>query len=219
MDHSLHRFNLEELIPQVESAIATEGYYLIRNFISPEQCKTVAEISENLITRWYNESNLLSHAAYISDDNKGRRSWAFALQHTKNPSLLLPAVDWNSSLTEKEQFWAQLTLLIQKILGIEQGRTLWNMQKYWSRSLPVHAHRDGEVFEVDLSLPNRHHVVRALHPKKVGLLTLFNQASGGGTRIFRNPGTDIDSFVVPKLSINLSEFLGLRPARRLAHFR
>jgi len=87
-------------------------------------------------------------------------------------------------------------MAVLELLDINQGRTLFNIQKYWEHSLPVHPHRDGEVYEADPSLPNRHHVIRALHPRKVALLTLFNNAKGGGTRLFFEPGQDSNSIVI-----------------------
>lgn len=82
------------------------------------------------------------------------------------------------------------------MLDLTEGRALFNMQKYWQKSLPVHAHRDGEVYEADLNMPNNKHVVRALHPKKVALLTLFNNAKGGGTRLFFDEKDETNSTVV-----------------------
>jgi len=59
---------------------------------------------------------------------------------------------------------------------------LFNIQQYWAKNTPVHAHRDGEVFEARLT-HGPPEVIRALYPKKVALLTLKNNAIGGGTHL------------------------------------
>jgi len=62
------------------SNLNEKGYILIQNFLSAEQCELIRKEAEGNISEWFTKENLLSHAAYISDDNKGRRSWAFALK-------------------------------------------------------------------------------------------------------------------------------------------
>jgi len=173
--------NFTKLNPQeVNENLAQDGYFLIKNFLNQDQCDIIMKETEGKITEWFNKENLMSHAAYISDDNKGRRSWAFALSPPHNDSNF-PSVEWKNDI---DSLFCEVTNAVMTMLDITEGRTLFNMQKYWEHSLPVHAHRDGEVYEADPSLPNRNHVIRALHPKKVALLTLFNNAKGGGTRIF-----------------------------------
>lgn len=49
------------------------GYFLIKNFVTSEQCDIIMNEVEGKISDWFVKENLLSHAAYISDDNKGRR--------------------------------------------------------------------------------------------------------------------------------------------------
>jgi len=169
-----------------------KGYFLIKNFLTTKQCEDLTKEVENKIPVWFTKENLMKHAAYISDDNKGRRSWAFALEPATNKSDF-PCVSWK--VEEDKTLFYNVTKSVMEILDITEGRTLFNMQKYWEHSLPVHAHRDGEVYEVDPNLPNRFHVIRALHPKQVALLTLFNNAEGGGTRIFFD-NTDENSVVV-----------------------
>jgi hypothetical protein len=175
----------------VNQNLASEGYFLVKNFLTSEQCDIIMKETEGKISEWFVKENLLSHAAYISDDNKGRRSWAFALSPPHNDSTF-PSVDWKN---DQGSLFSEVTNTVMAMLDITEGRTLFNMQKYWEHSLPVHAHRDGEVYEADPSLPNRGHVIRALHPKKVALLTLFNNAKGGGTRIFFD-NTEENSVVV-----------------------
>lgn len=200
--HNLRPSSLEN--HSVKEALALNAYLLIKSFISIAECDCLAETVIRYAREHYKAENIESHAAYISDDNRGRNSFAFALQHPRHQSPL-PCLDlWHYSPMEKssgnnstdEKYAVGLDVLRQTtsrvfdLIGLEKGRSLFNVQRYWSKSLPVLTHRDGEVFEADNSVANnRHNVIRALHPRKVALLTLQNNAVHGGTRLTFKDGS------------------------------
>jgi len=119
--------------------------------------------------RHYTKENVKSHAAYLSDDNRGRSSFAFALQHPLRPAeASLPSIalfnqaqtisqnslpndkmEEGESKTKEEEFpiLQKVTRAVLEAIRLEGGRTLFNLQKYWSHSLPVLMHRDGEVYD------------------------------------------------------------------------
>lgn len=172
---------------RLEYELKANKYLLIKGLLTPEQCLTLCGETTELTKEWYTQENIWNHSAYISDDAKGRKSWAFALENP-NARTSLPCVHW---LHSKNELFAALTTLVIAFLNLPEGRILFNIQKYWEESTPVHLHRDGEVFDVDISShDNRTNVIRALHPSRVCLLTLFNNAEGGGTRIMLANGTD-----------------------------
>jgi hypothetical protein len=49
------------------------GYIVIKNFLTQAECDLITEEVEAKIAEWFTRENLVSHAAYISDDNIGRR--------------------------------------------------------------------------------------------------------------------------------------------------
>eukprot|EP01125_Pyxidicula_operculata_P001639 TRINITY_DN11482_c0_g1_i1.p1 TRINITY_DN11482_c0_g1~~TRINITY_DN11482_c0_g1_i1.p1 ORF type:complete len:280 (-),score=32.93 TRINITY_DN11482_c0_g1_i1:11-850(-) len=170
--------------------VKKNGYILIKNFVSLEQCQEMRSVIDKAVKLFYTVDNIKNHSAYISDDNTGRRSWAFALRNPKEDSVL-PSVNWCDC---DIPLFQETTTRVMELMSLEKGRILFNIQKYWSHSMPVHFHRDGEVFEVDVtSTDNTNNVIRALHPSYVALLTLYNNADGGGTRLKFKDGT---SFVV-----------------------
>jgi hypothetical protein len=49
------------------------GYVVIESFLTPIECELITKEVEANIADWFTRQNLMSHAAYISDDNIGRR--------------------------------------------------------------------------------------------------------------------------------------------------
>jgi hypothetical protein len=58
---------------KINESLEKDGYILIKNFLSPQQCDVIRKEVEVKIEEWFTKENLVSHAAYVSDDNKGRR--------------------------------------------------------------------------------------------------------------------------------------------------
>lgn len=111
-----------------------------------------------------------AHSSYPSDANRGRNSWAFALEHPEETGHSLPSIPWRFleniptrtfclphfiplsvcwclmiDLEESVSLWKSVTQQVTSLLEIESGRILFNHQQYWQKSLPVLPHRDGEV--------------------------------------------------------------------------
>lgn len=89
--------------------------------------------------------------------------------------------------TSPRTFPFQRSKILGKIPSCTPSQGRWSI---WGNILEFHFLSDF-FSQVDItSKNNRTNVVRALHPAKVALLTLFNNAEGGGTRIMLADGTD-----------------------------
>lgn len=168
-------------------------YSLIKGFLSPTECGIMLEVAEAFIANHYNENNVKEHKAYISDIKPNRTSYGFALDNCAGlPNYSqLPNID-------KEQlpvFLRDITEKVSKALGIFDGRALFNIQRYNRGSAQVPRHFDGELFDFDVGPEGELNINKALRPGEVAVLTLVNEAIGGGTRLF--PLDSSPSFVVP----------------------
>lgn len=154
----------------VDAALNHDGYYLLPAFASPEECAALLAPVVRFAQEHYTPVHLASHACYVSDSSPARHSYAFALQHPDAElkpearstlpcieslwtSTPLPSGVFTSNIVEEAAYAHGLEILraltrrVLALLGVARGRLLFNVQRYWARSLPVLTHRDGEVFE------------------------------------------------------------------------
>lgn len=171
----------------VEEDIKRQGFCLVKGYLPTHDCLKLMKLVDGFVSAHFTRSNLENHSAYPSDRNYRRTSWAFALEPPSTGALNpLQVRLWMSSLTmsagEEKQTnglprvsvseWCKqredrallldVTRRTQNLLGIVDGRSIFNMQvrrqtlprsvprssrvftfvqKYWCESNPIAPHR------------------------------------------------------------------------------
>lgn len=161
-------------------------YRLIKGFVEEYDLESIITETRMFKEDHYNEANLASHVAYLSDAKPNRTSSAFAVSLTHGPdgqvlSSLQPYINLN------DVPYDMLGLLYSRIrqtLGLcSDNRVLFNVQEYYGGSEAVPKHCDGELLDFDADTEGVLNIKRSIRPDLVAVLTLINDTEGGGTRI------------------------------------
>lgn len=160
-------------------------YKVSKNFVSLRDCPKLCEAADKMISKFYTQENIEKRIASIAaregdvDSLKGREGYAFMIHHSSMESdNRLPGVSFN----DLDPIIQNACKLLESKLEIKKGRYLLNFQRYYQDSALLPLHQDREPF----SLVKHEKLVtveEAIVPNKVAVLTLINNAIGGGTRI------------------------------------
>lgn len=160
-------------------------YQIIKNYLSPQLCNTFVEVSKAFIKEYYTPTHLQSHLAYLSDQQPGRESYAFATSSVgfpELPNVALEECDANLYHLHQE--------MLRNLALPTQSRTLTNFQLYYKDSAAVPMHFDGELLE--FKLDGKELIIEeAIRPHRVAVLTLVNDVEGGvGTTLHTPTGVE-----------------------------
>lgn len=155
-------------------------YSVKRGFCTSIECSQLTRLADDFIAKHYTRKNLYSRVAYPSDRSASRDSFAFILK--------IPGGDFINDLPglashDLPQMLFEITQKVIGQIGVREGRTLLNVQRYTAYCDPVIQHFDGEFFEYTENDSGKLHVVRGIRPEKVAVLTTINQAVDGGTTL------------------------------------
>ena len=160
-------------------------YKITNNFVSLSDCPKLCEAADKMITTFYTEGNIekriTSTAAREGDLHslKGRDGYAFMIHHSSMESdNRLAGINFN----DLDPTIQHACKLFESKLGIKKGRYLLNFQRYYQDSVLLPLHQDREPFSI-VKHEKLVTVEEAIIPNKVAVLTLINNAIGGGTRI------------------------------------
>jgi hypothetical protein len=172
------------------------NYRLIKGFVRPEDLEAVIAETFDFKKTYYNEGNLATHTAYLSDDKPHRTSHAYAVtSHSPDryPEgiLNLPYINLRATDDWGKKHLTNLYRLVRHEMGLcQDNRMLFNVQEYYGGSEPVPMHCDGELLEFDVREDGSLNIKRSIRPDYVAVLTLVNDTDAGGTRVHPCDGVD-----------------------------
>jgi len=166
-------------------------FQLEQGFLATADAATLMGAVDLLIACQYTKENLEHRIAYKSDKSAARDSYAFVLRYPGGSLVFdLPGLELDTLPLPLQD----VTREVAKRLGVQCGRLLFNIQRYGPGSKPVRAHFDGEFFDFVINSDDgTFTVTRGIRPKQVALLTLKNDADGGGTTLLS--GTESSTIV------------------------
>lgn len=160
--------------------ISTNGYKLVERFADERTCLQLISATNMLVKEQYTKENIHLHAAYPSDESVARRSYAFSVSYPGGSVTAdLPALPFNELAPELQHVTKQAV----QALGVDSGRTLFNVQQYYQGNKEVTLHFDGEFFEYETNVDGSFNVLFGLRSARVAVLTLKNLTEGGGTTL------------------------------------
>lgn len=141
--------------------------------IDPEEVVAETKLFCDL---FYTDENIRDRIAYPSDKSTNRESYGFAI---------------TSEINEKDSKYfnniQKLTQMIYDLHDIDKSSTLlFNIQFYYDGSSEVPKHYDGEYFEFFGTSYGSLQIGDSLRSHIVSVLTLVNETTDGGTRIWDN---------------------------------
>jgi hypothetical protein len=158
---------------------------ITNNFVRLRDCPKLCEAADKMISTFYTQENIenriASKAAREGDVHslKGREGYAFMIHHSSMESdNRLPGINFN----DLDPIIQNTCKSFESKLEIKKGRYLLNFQRYYQDSALLPLHQDREPFSI-VKHEKLVTVEEAIIPNKVAVLTLINNAIGGGTRI------------------------------------
>jgi hypothetical protein len=166
--------------------VNTASFRLIKNFVPQDQIESIIQETFSFKRAFYNEENLSSHSAYLSDVHPNRTSSAFATSLTYAGSL--PFIDLlNVNLPGLVELHRRAMVELDLPMFT---RSLFNIQEYSAASEVVPKHSDGELLEFEADAAGNLDIKRSIRPNQVAVLTLVNSTVDGGTRLYNIDGTE-----------------------------
>jgi hypothetical protein len=159
-------------------------YRKSESYISLNICEQLVKEVFEFKKKYYNKNTLESHIAYLADDRPGRYSHAYALvvdesdKNTKLPWICL------SEISKEFPLISLYTKITYPLHCLDPAsRILFNVQEYYSNSVAVPRHYDGELLDFHHGITGDLVIQKAIRPELVSVLTLVNDVGEVGTRI------------------------------------
>ena len=160
-----------------------QGYIRVPNMIDQSEIEHMINIMYTFRENYYNDAELKSRTAYLSDSSETRVSNAFMVTTGETP---LPAINVAGMVCLGSLLNDYQTLL-QALSGDKRSRSaidtrcMLNMQQYFSGSKPIPWHFDGEYLDLNDTYNTDDAIVinEMITAKWVAVYTLENENTHG----------------------------------------
>lgn len=150
-------------------------------------CEGLIHEINRFVAAAYDRANTMARRNYVYEFTS-METFAFALHCPGSPRTRhLPGF----TADELPPPIADLTREVTDRLGLERGRVLFNVGRYFEGCGPIVPHYDGELFEHTVVPRVRHLVHSGIRPRQVAILTLRDETTTGGTRLHDAAGHEI----------------------------
>ena len=174
--------------------IKLNGYHIFRGLISDEEIEQI-KTSAFSLRREYSEEKVKQRLFYRRESSHNRQGDALMVS---NSETTLPSI--NIQNTPINKYFKMYNNIIEECVGQKftdssQMRSMLNIQEYFSGSLPVYNHYDGEFFfffhEFDSNTnENILKLDKALIPRFVMVCVLENENDGKGVYVCKHDSHD-----------------------------